>query len=298
MAAPPARARDQIQMRDPFVLPVSAERRYYLFGTTDTNAWSGLGTGFDCYASADLLAWEGPIPAFRPPAGFWANTQFWAPEVHVYRGRWYMFASFAGPGRRRGTQVLVADAPAGPYLPHSDGPVTPGAWECLDGSLHIDAAGRPWIVYCHEWVQIRDGGMYAQRLADDLSRAVGEPLLLFTASQAPWTNGFPDPRSPGMNFVTDGPFLHRAADGSLLMLWSSSGREGYAMGVARSTGGVTGPWFHAERPVFAKDGGHGMLFRTFAGALMMTLHAPNDTPRERPCFIPVREVAGGLVIDA
>ena len=64
-----------IQMRDPFVLPLPQEDRYLLFGTTDKNMWSGPGTGFDCYSSRDLVNWDGPIPAFRPPADFWSNTQ-------------------------------------------------------------------------------------------------------------------------------------------------------------------------------------------------------------------------------
>ena len=60
-----------IQIRDPFVLPVPEDQYYYLFGTTDLNCWNDEATGFDCYRSRDLENWEGPIPAFRPPADFW-----------------------------------------------------------------------------------------------------------------------------------------------------------------------------------------------------------------------------------
>jgi hypothetical protein len=56
-----------------------------LFGTTDPNLWGGPATGFDCYMSDDLIPWEGPIPAFRPPAGFWADTQFWLLSIKVNR---------------------------------------------------------------------------------------------------------------------------------------------------------------------------------------------------------------------
>jgi len=135
--------RQDIQIRDPFVLPMAEEGCYYLFGTTDRNAWDGPGTGFDTYRSRDLETWEGPFPAFRPEPGFWATTQFWAPEVHRYRGRFYLFASFKAPGVCRGTEILVADSPLGPFRPHSRGPVTPPQWECLDGTLVIDDAGKP-----------------------------------------------------------------------------------------------------------------------------------------------------------
>ena len=36
-----------IQIRDPFVLPIAATQTYYLFGTTDKNCWTGPGVGFD-----------------------------------------------------------------------------------------------------------------------------------------------------------------------------------------------------------------------------------------------------------
>ena len=62
--------KDQIQMRDPYVLRQDAERRYYLYGSTDANIWSGKATGFDVYRSTDLEAWEGPFPAFRPDEDF------------------------------------------------------------------------------------------------------------------------------------------------------------------------------------------------------------------------------------
>ena len=74
------------------------------------------------------------------------------------------------------------------------------------------------------------------------------------------------------------------------MLWSSCGNTGYAMGVARSeTGDVTGPWQQAAEPLWAKDGGHGMIFRAFDGRLFLTLHTPNKTPHERAIILEIEE---------
>lgn len=284
-----------IQIRDPFVLPVASEQTYYLFGTTDTNAWEGRGQGFDCYRSRDLEQWEGPFPAFRPPAGFWATTNFWAPEAHAYAGKYYLFASFKAPQRYRGTQVLVSAAPAGPYTPLTDGPVTPPDWECLDGTLHVEPGGTPWIVFCHEWVQVHNGAVCAMPLNADLSRPAGRPVLLFNASEAPWVKRPEWPaageRALFPTYVTDGPFLHRSPSGALYMLWSSFGARGYAMGLARSTSGaVTGPWVQQERPLWEEDGGHGMLFRAFDGQLYLTLHQPNQTPLERARLIKIPDL--------
>jgi arabinan endo-1,5-alpha-L-arabinosidase len=191
-----------IHIRDPFVLPIISEKQYYLYGTTGPEAWTPSATGINCYTSHNLQHWEGPFPAFRPPVGFWAVRNFWAPEVHIYRGRYYMFASFKAEGLCRGTQILASDNPHGPFLPISDGPATPREWECLDGTLFMDADNHPCIVFCHEWVQVGDGEICALRLSDDLTSAIGEPQLLFRASEATWAQEVNSKGRKG--YVTDG----------------------------------------------------------------------------------------------
>jgi GH43 family beta-xylosidase len=286
--------KEQIQIRDPFVLAVKDEKKYYLYGTTDKNVWEGKATGFDVYVSNDLDHWEGPFPAFRPEEGFWADRHYWAPEVYLYDGKYYMFASFKADGKCRGTQILVSDNPVGPFRLHSDGPVTPGDWECLDGTLYVDEAGHPWMIFCHEWLQVQDGEMCVIPLSKDLKSAAGEPVLLFHASDAPWAIGS---GSDQKNYVTDGPFLHRAANGDLLMLWSSHGVNGYAIGIARSASGdIKGPLVQDHETLFGQDGGHGMLFTTFEGELMLAIHRPNKTPNERPLFLSITEENGRLSI--
>lgn len=284
--------KSEIQMRDPFVLPVSTNKKYYLYGTTDVNCWVGPFVGFNVYHSSDLDNWSGPYPAFRPEPGFWADQNFWAPEVISYQGKYYMFASFKTDDVPRGTQILIADKPDGPFRVHSDGPVTPQDWECLDGSFYLDQQDNPWMVFCHEWKQTFDGEMCAIQLSPDLSQAVGEPVFLFKASQAPWA-ACSKREMDGVErdtYVTDGPYMHRTQDGTLLMLWSSRGNQGYAMGIARSASGeITGPWLHDPEPIYSKDGGHGMIFSSFDQRLFMTIHTPNKTPLERPVFIEVME---------
>ncbi|XID93048.1 family 43 glycosylhydrolase [Paenibacillaceae bacterium WGS1546] len=162
---------NEIQMRDPFVLRHDPEGRYYLYGSTDPDIWKGKAIGFDVYCSRDLEHWEGPYPAFRPDADFWSDRNYWAPEVHAYRGRYYMFAT----------------------------------------------------------------------------------------------------------------------------LWSSFRNGRYAQGLARSPSGkIAGPWIQRNEPIYESDGGHGMLFETFEGELMLALHTPNRTPLERPVFLRLREDSGGL----
>ncbi len=275
-----------IHIRDPFVLPIAAEQQYYLYGSTGSEAWTNFASGIDYYTSSDLRNWAGPFPAFRPPTNFWADRNFWAPEVHFYHERYYLFASFKAEGVCRGTQILAAASPQGPFLPISEGPVTPRSWECLDGTFFVDANGQPWMIFCHEWVQVGDGEICALRLSDDLEAAIEPPRLLFRASEAPWAQEINSKGRKG--YVTDGPFLHRLASGELIMLWSGFGMGGYTVGLARSVSGeILGPWQQAPEPLYAGDGGHCMVFRAFDGQLWLTFHRPNESPNERPQFVPL-----------
>lgn len=284
-----------IHIRDPFVLPIEAEKQYYLYGTTGPESWTNAATGTNYYTSQNLQDWDGPFTAFVPPTGFWADRNFWAPEVHMYRGRYYMFMSFKAEGVCRGTQILAADSPQGPFLPISDGPVTPRDWECLDGTLYVDQNDQPWIVFCHEWVQVGDGEVCAMRLSEDLASAIDEPRLLFHASEAPWAQEVNSKGRKG--YVTDGPWMHRLANGTLIMLWSSFGAGGYTVGVALSTSGdILGPWEQVPEPLYAGNGGHCMVFRTFDGQLLLSYHRPNPSPDERPYFVPLKETDTSLTI--
>ena len=271
-----------IQIRDPFIVPVAEEGKYIMFGSTDPDIWNPPGFGFDAWESPDLKNWNGPIPAFRPPQDFWSDRNFWAPEVHEYRGQWYMFATFNAPDRYRGTQILSGDSVRGPFRPHSDGPVTPSDWSCLDGTLHVTADGKPWMVFCHEWIQIKDGTICAVQLTDDLKESTGPVHTLFAASDAPWA----EPIKDGTAYVTDGPFVLQL-NGNLAMIWSSFRNGSYAIGVAYSDSGITGPWRQDDEPLYQNDGGHGMIFRDFAGTPYLAIHTPNRTPDERAIFLPL-----------
>ncbi len=279
---------DDIRIRDPFVLPDPEKGRYYMYANMGNRRRGAK--GWECYVSRDLRKWQPPVTVFTPPENFWADRDFWAPEVHRYKGKFYLFGTLSGGSVKRGTQILVADNPLGPFRPHSRRAATPWEWMALDGTLYVED-GKPWMVFCHEWVQIDDGTMNAVRLSDDLSRPLGEPIELFHASQAPWRR----PVREGKH-VTDGPCLHKASNGHLLMLWSSFGKRGYTVGIARSPSGrVEGPWQQDTQPLF-EGGGHCTLFRTFEGKLMLCLHAPNRGPNERAKMLRVEEKDATLVV--
>src|SRR5262249_23600743 len=148
----------------------------------------------------------------------------WAPEVHEYNGKFYLFttlhnrdAILAQPPdvwrtqNLRGTVIARADSPMGPFqLLKPSGPHPPRDFMTLDGTFYLDPSdGQPWMVYAHEWIQQIDGTMEAIRLKNDLSDAVGDPIHLFKASDGPWLNAQMKPTTRPLSFVTDGPELFR-----------------------------------------------------------------------------------------
>ena len=247
----------------------------------------------EVYKSKDLKKWTAPKLVFQKPENFWGGKEIWAPEMHRIGPYFYMFVTFDGREGGRGTQILRAEKPDGPFILFSADASTPEAERSLDGTPWIDAAGQNWMVYCHEWVQIKDGAIKAVRMSKDFSKRLGKPRTLFHASEASWPVAYKDG-----NYVTDGPFLYRNENGTLLMLWSSIGKEDYAVGLAWSENGkIEGSWTHQAEPVFSKDGGHCMLFKTFEGQLMMALHQPNGGKAERLRLFKVTEHGDGLNVE-
>lgn len=285
----------QIRMRDPCILPDPVSKTYIMVG-------AGARASVRAYFSKDLKRWSGPTTIFTTPRGIWGDIQpigIWAPEMHYYKGKYYLFLTFntrdklpgeAKPERVvRGSTTLVADAPTGPFKPFLNHSTPPADLMTLDGTLWVED-GKPYMVYAHEWVQIANGAIEAIALKDDLSDAIGKPVRLFQAASAPWSH-----TDKGHN-VTDGPFLYKSKSGKLFMVWASYGDGGYNEGLAISDSGrLSGPWRHQAEPLYNRDGGHAMLFTTFEGKLMMVLHAPNRRT-ERPRIFEMEDAGETLKI--
>lgn len=284
--------KQEINIRDPFVLVY--DNKYYMYGTRSETAFVGQAYGFDVYISNDLDDWEGPIEVFRRPKDFFSKKSYWAPEVYYYRNIFYMFATFADTKKGLGTAVLIADAPEGPFVPWSDGYVTPAKARCLDGTLYIHTDGTPYMVYCHEWRQIHDGTICAIQLSEDLRESVGEPVVLFKASMAkPYVKKY-----FFRNYVTDGPFLIRTEDDRLHMLWSTNAVSGYVEALAHSdSNDIMGKWTPDQELLYDHDGGHGMIFRDLQNQYYLVLHYPNTFGKEHPTFIPARYVNGKWMLE-
>lgn len=266
-----------IYMRDPFIFVEDGVA--YLIGTTDKNAWEGKAKGFLGYKSEDLVNFTGPYVLFVNDGSFWSDENYWAPEMYKIDGKYHIFASFFKQGKLRRSQVLTCDSPLGLYKPTSK-PFTPEGWQCLDATFY-EENGKRYSFFCHEWVQIHDGEICVGELNHDLTE-LSNIKVLFKASDAKWPVCFYCGGSDIKNYVTDGPFIYKTSKGRLIMLWSSNSSKGYAIGMAYSDDGVYGDWKQVDEPLFANEGGHGMIFE-FKGKKYLIIHTDNSSStHERP----------------
>ena len=271
--------REEIRIRDPFIYTDYENKCYYMYGTTDLvpDCIDARNT-FSVYRSTDLESFEAPKVIFDGGKyGFWADRDFWAPELHKYNGKYYLFGSCKAENKHRATHIFVCDTPDGDFVPLTENPITPSDWECLDGTFWIED-GKPYIVFSHEWTQIGDGEIWAMQLSEDLKEAVSEPFLLFRASDNPNVSELTGHSDA---YVTDGPFLYR--DGvKTKMMWSSFYKGRYLVLDAWSDT-LNGKWQHG-RSRFDFDGGHAMMFEKLDGTKMISLHSPNTANMERAAF--------------
>jgi beta-xylosidase len=287
-----------IRAQDVCILPDPVSKTYYMIA-------AGMG-GVRAWTSKDLVNWQGPKAIYRTPPDVWGDIRtagIWAPEMHYYQGKYYLFLTFNTQHRfveqwrewrprvTRGSTILVGDSPDGPFHPFQNHSTPPVDMMTLDGTLWVED-GVPYMVFAHAWVQITNGTIEMIRLKDDLSAAVGEPKRLFGAASAKWS----EPAGEG-GWVTDGPYLYQGKTGKLYMIWSSRAHaHGYELGVAISDSGkLAGPWRQEEEPIYKDNGGHGMLFHTFDGKFMMVLHAP-DGRGPRPLLFEMEDTGESLRI--
>lgn len=270
--------RDSILLSDPCVLADDATGLYYMTGS------GGL-----MWTSRDLDLWDGPYVVAQTDPDSWMGPkpQIWAAELHKYGGKYYYFATFTNDSLtigsykgavlpRRASHVLVSDRPDGPYRPMKDETYLPADKLTLDGTFWVDTDGKPYMVYCWEWLQNWDGTIEKIELKPDLSGTVGEGRLLFRASESPWSREVVEGKVRP-NRVTDGPWLFRTATGRLGMLWTSWINNVYTQGVAYSESGtLDGPWTQEPQPITPPNYGHAMIFKDFTGRWLMSLHSHKD----------------------
>jgi hypothetical protein len=82
------------------------------------------------------------------------------------------------------------------------------------------------------------------------------------------------------------------------MIWSSFRDGKYVETQAHSASGkLRGPW-RQDGVLVGNDSGHGMIFHTFDGRLLLVVHHPNDGRLARPNLYELEETDAGLQVKA
>ena len=206
---------DSIVLSDPFILTDQKTNLYYM-----------TGTGGMLWKSKDLKFWDGPYKVAQTDPNSWMGPKpmIWAAEIHPFKGKYYYFATFTNRAvkidtyrgneiERRASHILVSDNPGGPYVPMKDSIYLPVNKPTLDGTFWVDRDGKPYMVYCYEWLQNWNGTIEKIELKPDLSGSIGEGKVLFRASDSPWSREKDEKGADRPNRVTDGPYLFKTATG-------------------------------------------------------------------------------------
>ena len=290
---------EDIRLRDPFIL--LADDTYYLYGTIDENVARELYV----HKSRDLIHFEEPTVIYTIAEDSWATRDLWAPEVHAYKGKYYLFLSLLGKDGLRGTEISVADTPEGPFIPLSGSPITPAGQSCIDGTLYVEN-GQPYLIYSHDWPDCyrEDIGAYvgeisALPLTDDLAAAAGESFLLFTSKDAPLSDAAPThcrwQQKDIVRYGSDGPFVTQLSDGRPCLLWSPIPGGNYVV-LGAVADSIRSEWKHYNSPIFSENGGHPMVFCDRDGERKLVIHWPEVYWHENARILPLVEKDGILML--
>lgn len=268
--------REDIHIRDPFVFV--EDGIYYLLGTTTDDPW-GKGSNFTLYTSADLeyfykkcvMVTDGSLDSY---------INLWAPEMHKYRGKYYLIVSAFREDLGRGSFIFVSDRLDGNFKMLTGEYITPKGWGCLDATLFVHD-GKPYLCFSNEWTtpisRDGDGSLFIAELKDDLTEIVGEPKKIISGKASGIAIEIGDDKVKG--YVAEGPWLYEE-NGKIVLLWSTIAKGGYAVVKSVSGNGVFGN-YEFEKIVFDNDGGHCMSFLDLKGKRRLILHQPNISPNER-----------------
>ena len=231
---------------------------------------------------------------WTPPEGRRWSKELWAPELHRFDGKWYLYFA-ADDGHNEGHRIYVLENAA-------EDPTT-GSW-VLKGKVGdatdkwaIDATafrndgpggdGRLYLLWSG-WEGDRDGqqNIYIARLKDPWT--VEGPRMMVSHPQYSWeTVG----DLPGRHVnVNEGPEILQH-DGKVFLIYSASGcwTDRYELGEVEAKASAnlmeTGSWTKLDQPVFTETPGvfgpgHNGFFKSPDGTQNWIIYHANPGPHE------------------
>ncbi|MBN2151233.1 MAG: family 43 glycosylhydrolase [Candidatus Lokiarchaeota archaeon] len=174
-------------LADPAVIRYGG--RYYMTGTGPGHYTGAI----RMWSSPDLVSWtdEGVVYAAPRNPGDWNMFMFWAAEIFVYNGNFYLSYSAAADEVMQHHRIGIAMSASitGPYVDMRDGPLFDLHQETIDQHL-TEHSGTPYMYYTNHDASAR--GIYVVQLAADLNGTVGPHVRVLekagdeTLIEAPW----------------------------------------------------------------------------------------------------------------
>jgi beta-xylosidase len=271
---------------------------YYAVGTgkAECHAPGFSGPVVPMVKSRDLHTWE-PVGRVLEQTGL-PFTCYWAPEIAVHHGRFYMYYHPCLPGQGYGIRVAVAERPEGPYrdtgTPLTDLAKNPFS---IDSHPFRDDDGQWWLFYATDFHDtdartFRGTALVVDRLID-MTRLAGNPTAVMRAHW-PWQRYEAQQKSHGVVadwYTLEGPTV-RKRGGRYYCFYSGGNYQNESYGVDwLEADCVTGPWREVGRergpqlmrtvPSRVIGPGHHSIVSDDAGTDYAVYHAWNEARTDR-----------------
>ena len=249
--------------------------KYYCYVTNCDH----FSAGFDVWESDDMINWDGPFMCFEA-IKYWGESHFWAPEVVYHNGKFVMHYTAKSKelnSLRMG--VAVSDNPKGPFVDVHNAPMFDFGYATIDGSVLVCEQGN-FMYYSKDCSEnfiddIRTSQVYCVRLNDDLTKTVGEPMLMTTPTYE-WERKSINMKVPFL--WNEGPTVIKVGD-KFVMNYSANyyASNDYAICVATASNPL-GPWEKSiNNPVLSCNkelfgAGHNAFFRGKDGNMYTSFH--------------------------
>lgn len=169
------------QIGDPFVLKAS-NGKYYCYPTSSNS-------GYKVWSSNNLVDWKDEGYAYKIGEKTWGGSDFWAPEVVEYQGKYYMY--YTARWQKNNSLrigVAVSDNPTGPFKDVYDRPMFDFGYAAIDANVFMDEDGAKYLYFSRDCSEnVVDGRheshIYGILLNDDMVSVKGEPVLLTRPEQ-------------------------------------------------------------------------------------------------------------------
>ncbi len=281
---------------DPFVLKAGGE--YYMYATSFID-------GFNCWHSKDLINWSQPVQVYKKSERSFGITDFWAPEVVEWNGKYIMHYTARNNNGSLRIGVAVSDTPMGNFVDvYAAAPMFDLGYAVIDGHVFIDGDKRYFYFDrdCSEYVVNgnNESHIFVAELDETLTKIVTEPALVAKPDQQ-WEKVSGDYR------WNEGAFVVKR-DGYYYLMYSSGfyAAPTYSLGYAVSKSPL-GPFIKNEsNPVLSSvkgelsGPGHNCVVKGPDNReyCVFHIHTFEDEPSQnrQACMCPIEFKAGEILL--